>query len=229
MEKSKKLIIYGVGETAEIVADYFQLDSAYEVCSFVVDKEYYSSTEVNGIPVCTFEEVEDKFPPSEYEAFVATSFTKLNRVRTTMFEKIKQKGYTCASYISSKAFFWHNAQIGENSFIFENNVIQYKVKIGNNVILWSGNHIGHQTVIEDNCFISSHVVISGFCTIGKNSFLGVNTAFNDGVNFGYDGVTGASTVIVKDTAPGKVYVGSPAKGIKSSYEAFKIPEENEME
>jgi UDP-3-O-[3-hydroxymyristoyl] glucosamine N-acyltransferase len=101
-------------------------------------------------------------------------------------------------------------------------VLQYHVKVGNNVILWSGNHIGHQTKIEDNCFISSHVVISGFCTIGANSFLGVNSSFNDEINFGKDGVTGNSTVVVKHTEPGKIYVGSPAKAIKSSYEAFSI-------
>ena len=30
---------------------------------------------------------------------------------------------------------WHNVEVGENSFIFENNVVQHRVRIGNNVIL----------------------------------------------------------------------------------------------
>ena len=142
-----------------------------------------------------------------------------------MYRKAKAAGYSCPSYVNSQAFKWHNVELGENVFVFEENVLQYKVRIGNNVILWSGNHIGHQTVIEDNCFISSHVVISGFCTIGANSFLGVNTSFNDGVNFGKDNVTGNGTIIVRDCEPGGIYVGNPAKRIRSSYESFQVDPE----
>jgi len=218
----KKLVLYGIGETAEIVADYFIHDSDFEVIGFTVDSQFLKTDLLMERPVLPFEDVELKFKPGEVDMFVAASFSKLNRVRTSMYRKAKAKGYNCASYVSSKAFVWHNVQIGENVFIFENNVLQYKVKIGNNVILWSGNHIGHQTVILDNCFISSHVVISGFCTIGENSFLGVNSSFNDGISFGKDGVTGNGTVVVKNTEPGMIYVGNPAKTIKSSYEAFGI-------
>lgn len=220
--KDKKLIIYGSGETAEIIADYFTHDSAYEVLAFTVDKQYLTYDKLMDLPVVAFEDVEKNYSPDEVEIFVAASFGKLNRIRSGMYKKAKGKGYKCASFVSSKAFVWHNVEIGENVFIFEENVVQYKVKIGNNVILWSGNHIGHQTIIGDNCFISSHVVISGFCRIGENSFLGVNSSFNDGIDFAKDGVTGNGTVIVKNTEPGMVYVGNPAKAIKTSYEAFKV-------
>lgn len=222
MNKGKKLVVYGIGETAEMIADYFIHDSSYEVVAFTVDRQYLDKGSLLGIPVVPVDEVVARYPPSEHHMFAAASFGKLNRVRTGMYRKAKEMGYTIASYVNSKAFVWHNVQIGENVFIFEENVVQYKVRIGNNVILWSGNHIGHQTTIEDNCFISSHVVISGFCTIGANSFLGVNTSFNDGVNFGKDSVTGNGTIIVRDTEPGSIYVGNPAKRMKSSYEAFQV-------
>lgn len=225
MNKDKKLVVYGIGETAEIVADYFNHDSSYEVVAFTVDREYLKEETLLGLPVIPLDEVTSKFPPASHQMFAAASFGKLNRGRTAMYKKAKALGYTLASYVSSHAFVWHNVEIGDNVFIFENNVIQYKVKIGNNVILWSGNHIGHQTVIEDNCFISSHVVISGFCTIGSSSFLGVNTSFNDGVKFGKDSVTGNGTIIVRETEAGSIFVGNPAKRMKSSYEAFNVEPE----
>jgi sugar O-acyltransferase (sialic acid O-acetyltransferase NeuD family) len=225
MTKTKNLVIYGDGETAEMIADYFQRDSDYSVVAFAVDREFMTKEVLLDLPVIPLEEVVEKFPPSTHEMFAAASFGKINRNRQAMFNKAKAMGYKCASYVNSHAFVWHNVEIGENVFIFEENVVQYKVKIGNNVILWSGNHIGHQTVIEDNCFISSHVVISGFCRIGSNSFLGVNTSFNDGVNFGKDSITGNGTIIVRDTDVGSIYVGNPAKRIKSSYEAFNVEPE----
>ena len=206
MDKNKKLIIVGDGEFAEIAYEYFTHDSLYEVVAFAVEKTYLTKDSLYNLPVVCFENIDEKFSINEHEIFVA--FTQLNRVRARLYQISKKKGYKIASYISSRAFVWHNATIGENCFIFENNVIQHYVTIGNNVVLWSGNHVGHRAVIKDNCFFSSHVVVSGYCYIGENCFVGVNSTFVDNVKIGQDSF---------------VYVGSPVvKSKVSSYRYFKI-------
>jgi sugar O-acyltransferase (sialic acid O-acetyltransferase NeuD family) len=222
--KSKKLIIFGIGETADIAYEYFEHDSIYEVVAFTVEDEYCNGVEHwNHLPVIPFSRIQDFYNPSIFEMFVAISYTKLNRIREKCFDLVKQKGYKCASYISSRAFVWRNVCIGENCMIFENNVIQHKVIIGNGVILWSGNHIGHQTTIEDFVYVSSHVVISGFCSIGKNSFIGVNSTFNDNISIGRDVIVGSGSLIVKSFNDGILLTGTPAKiAIKTSYEAFNV-------
>ncbi len=223
----RKLVIFGAGETADLAYEYFTHDSDYEVVAFAVEATYRKEQEHNGLPVLTFEEMQVEFPPATVEVFVAISYTHLNRVRAKCFKMVKTVGYTCATYISSKAFVWHNVKIGENCMVFENNVLQHGVEVGNGVILWSGNHIGHQTRIEDFVYISSHVVISGFCTIGAYSFLGVNATFNDGIALGKDNIVGSGALIVKNTEDSKLMIGSPAKpAAKSSYEAFGVPEKD---
>jgi sugar O-acyltransferase (sialic acid O-acetyltransferase NeuD family) len=175
------------------------------------------------LPVVPFEELENFYNPNKFLAYVAISYTQLNRIRTRLYRQAKQKGFSLASYVSSKAFLWRTAEIGDNCFVFENNVVQHGVKIGNNVILWSGNHIGHQTRIKDNCYIASHVVISGYCEIDENCFFGVNCSLNDKVKIAKDCIIGSGAVIVRDTEPGKVYAGNPAKQLtKSSYETFQV-------
>ena len=117
------------------------------------------------------------------------------------------------------------AQLFENCFIFEHNVVQYRARLGDNVILWSGNHVGHRAAVGDNCFVSSHVVISGYCAIGENCFLGVNSAVGDRVKVARDCVLGAGAVVVADTAEGKVYTGDrdgPAR--VGSLRLFKVRE-----
>ena len=226
MTKNKKLIIVGQGETADIAYEYFTYDSDYEVVAFSVNREFISNSVHENLPVVAFEEIDRIYPPDSHEVYVAISYVKLNRVRKKLYDQCKKLGYTCASYISSRAFVWRNVEIGENVFIFENNVIQHKVKIGNNVILWSGNHIGHQTVIEDHVYIASHAVISGFCRIGSSSFVGVNTTFNDNVSIAEDTIVGSAALIVKSySEKGLVLVGAPAKtSTKNSYETFKVYE-----
>lgn len=225
-EKEEKVVIIGAGEFAEIAYEYFTYDSSYEVAAFSVEKQFIEKKELFGLPVVAFEELETLYEPLKYKVFVAVTYTQLNRVRTRLYKEAKRKGFSVASYVSSNAFVWRNVKVGENCFIFENNVVQYHVEIGNNVVLWSGNHIGHRTRIQDNCFISSHVVVSGYCEVGENSFLGVNSSVVDFTKIAEDCIVGAGAVIIKDTEEGKVYVGNPAKPLeKSSFAAFKVKEE----
>src|SRR5512139_3752114 len=100
---SKKLVIIGLGETAELAFEYFTHDSDYDVVGFSVDRAYLDRTELYGLPVVAFEELAAHFPPDSFTAFVAVSSTKLNRVRTRLYGELKAQGYTCASYVSSRA------------------------------------------------------------------------------------------------------------------------------
>jgi len=221
MNKNKKLVIVGAGELARIAYEYFTYDSTYEVAGFAVESEYLNETTLYEKPVVAFEEINEHFPPNSFDAFVAIPASQLNRLRTRLYKAVKAKGYQCATYISSHAFVWRNAEIGENCFIFEDNTIQPFVKIGNNVILWSGNHIGHQTVIEDNCFLSSHVVVSGYCKIGESCFLGVNSTINDNVTIPRDCIIASGALVSKSLRePEKIYYGAPVKEMpkKSSFD-----------
>jgi sugar O-acyltransferase (sialic acid O-acetyltransferase NeuD family) len=221
----RKLIIIGDGEFAEIACEYFTLDSAHEVVAFAVERDFLRRNSLFNLPVVPFEEVESRYAPAEHAAFVAITYTQLNRVRARLYQAAKAKGYGIARYVSSHAFVWRNAAIGENCFIFENNVVQYHAQIGNNVVLWSANHIGHRSVVRDHCFISSHVVVSGYCEVGEHSFLGVNSSIGDHVKIGRDCIIGAGAVIVNDTEEGKVYKGERAEPSRvGSLQLFKVKE-----
>lgn len=227
----KKLVIVGDGETAGIAYEYFTYDSPHTVVAFSVEEAFLKQKELFGLPVVPLEQLEKLYDPAEHAAFVAISYTQLNRIRRNLYRTTKRKGFGLVTYVSSRAFVWRNVEIGENSFVFENNVLQYHVRVGNNVILWNGNHIGHRTVIEDNVYISSHVVISGYCRIGENCFMGVNSCVGDNVTIAKDCIIGAGAVVLKNTEAGRVYVGNPARPTeKSSFATFKVERErNEVD
>ncbi len=225
MDGPRRIVVVGDGEFAEIACDYFVHDSPFDVAAFAVERPFLKRESLFDRPVVAFEDLETLYSPSEYGVFVAVTYTQLNRVRTRLYQAAKAKGYTPVSYVSSRAFVWRNATIGENCFIFENNVIQYHAQIDNNVVLWSGNHVGHRARIRDHCFVSSHVVISGYCDVGESCFVGVNSSIGDRVKIAKDCVIGAGTVIVRDTEEGKMYTGNregPAK--VGSLRFFKVGE-----
>lgn len=220
MVKTKKLVIIGDSAFAEVAYECFTHDSEYEVVGFAVESAYLRKNELFGLPIISFEQMEEHFNPSGVEFYAALVYTQLNRLRTRFYESAKARGYRPASYVSSRAFVWHNVQLGEHCFIFEDNTVQPFVRVGNNVVLWSGNHIGHHSVIQDNCFIASHVVISGFCDIGSSTFIGVNATLANNIVIGADNWIGPSVAIVRNTESNQLFKTEQPEPAKASAKRF---------
>lgn len=210
--KNKNLIIFGEGLFTEIAYQYFTDDSEYDVACFTKDDKYINSSNYLNLPMVPFSNIEDVYPPEQFDMHIAVSYTNLNHLRERVFHEAKKKGYNLTSYVSSKCNILTKYPIGDNCFIFEDNTVQPFVKIEDNVILWSGNHIGHHSIVKSHNFISSHVVVSGQCVIESNCFIGVNSTIGHKVTIGSETLVGAGSVITKDTEEGSVYV--PQKSIK---------------
>jgi sugar O-acyltransferase (sialic acid O-acetyltransferase NeuD family) len=203
----KSLVIFGLGDIAQLAHYYFTSDSDYNVVAFTVDSAYMNATEFCRLPVLPFVEIANRYPPDTHAMFIALSYSRLNQIRKEKYLAAKALGYRLANYVSSRATVLNEGMIGDNCLIFEDNTIQPFVTIGNNVTLWSGNHIGHHSTIHDHCFIASHVVISGGVEIGESCFIGVNATLRDHIKVGEKCVIGAGTLLLADAEPEGVYIG----------------------
>jgi sugar O-acyltransferase (sialic acid O-acetyltransferase NeuD family) len=204
----KRLVVFGAGDIAQLAHFYFSKDSQYEVVAFSVDACYLNESVFCGLPIVPFEDVASRYPPAQYDFFVALSYSKLNAVRKEKYLAAKALGYRLASCVSSHATVLNEGQIGDNCFILEDNTIQPFATIGNNVTLWSGNHIGHHSVIRDHTFIASHVVISGGVEIGEQCFVGVNATLRDHIIVGNKCVIGAGALLLANVESEGVYIGT---------------------
>jgi sugar O-acyltransferase (sialic acid O-acetyltransferase NeuD family) len=207
----KPVVIFGVGDFARVAAQYLARDSPHPVAGFTVHERYIpDGATLSGRPVVAFERLLETHPPDAYAMFVAVGYSRVNQARAEIYTECKALGYELISYVNSRASVWGEttmggSRIGDNTFIFEENVIQPFVTIGSNVVLWSGNHVGHDTKIGDHVFVASHAVISGNCVIGDYTFIGVNATFRDAITVAPRCVIGAGAVIMADTEEGDVY------------------------
>jgi sugar O-acyltransferase (sialic acid O-acetyltransferase NeuD family) len=216
-DKKKKVVIFGVLDTAELAHFYLTHDSDCEVVAFTVNRQYLSETKFKELPVVAFEDVATVYPPSDYFFFAPMTGRKMNTLREKIYNEAKKAGYRFISYISSKATLFGNT-IGENCFILEDNTIQPFTTIGNNVVLWSGNHIGHHGRIDDHVFFTSHVVLSGHCHVKSHCFFGVNATIRDYTTLAEGSLVAMGASITRETEEWSVYMGNPAKkkeGLKS--------------
>ncbi len=202
----KPLVIFGTGPYAEVARVLFEYDGGREVAAFTAHEEWLGSAELRGLPVLAFETLHERYPPAEIDLFVAVGQRDVGRFRASVCGEAKERGYALASYVSPRATTFPDLDVGENTFVFEDNSIQPFVKIGDDVVLWSGNHIGHHSRIGDHCFVTSHVVISGQVTVGPYCFIGVNATLRDGITIGKSCVIGAGALVMRSTGDNEVYV-----------------------
>jgi sugar O-acyltransferase (sialic acid O-acetyltransferase NeuD family) len=219
--KIKKCVIFGNGMMASMAHFYLKHDSPYEVVSFAVDSEHVREERFEQKPVVSFETIQDVFPADQYVMFVPISYKNMNQVRAKKYYEAKDKGYHLISYVSSKVTKWPGLKVGDNCFIFENNVLQPFVEIGSNTILWSGNHIGHHSKIGEHCFLASHIVVSGRVTIEPHCFLGVNATLRDGITISEKTLIGAGVTILKNTQPGEVYASQATQPLPITSDKIK--------
>jgi len=192
------LLIVGTGAFGQVARLYFETFGGREVVSFAVDSPTYEADELDGLPICDLQRLPSALGPDRVDAFVAIGYRKMNLFRKDVTSRLRNQGYSLATFVYPGVHIWDNTRIGSNVFIFEDNTVQPFTRIGDGCIFWSGNHIGHHSVIGAYSFISSHVVVSGSCRIGERVFLGVNSTIQDGIVVGDEALIGAGVLVSKD-------------------------------
>lgn len=202
----KKVIIFGTGNFAEIIYIYLKQSTEFEVVAFTVNEWALKDNQTFcNLPVVPFETVQAIYPCTKFEMFIAIGYTNMNKKRAKIFDEAKTKGYKLISYVHPTTSISEEFRMGENCFIFENNVIQPFVTLGNDIIIWTGNVISHHTTINNHCFIVSHSAIAGNVTINSFCFIGMNATIRNGIKIARETVIGAGAIILSDTEEKGVY------------------------
>lgn len=206
------LIIYGIGEFANLMHHYFASESDYNVVAFCVDKKYLKAKTFNNLPVVDFEGVDIAYPPQCNNMFVAIGYSEM-RNRILMYEKAKLKSYKLVNFISGKSNVDISTKFGENNVVLAGTVIEPFVEIGNNNIIWSSCVVSHDVIVKNHCFLASKSLVGGFVRVDNNCFLGFNSTTLQNITIERESLVGANSLIIKNTNPYSKNIGSPATQI----------------
>lgn len=199
----KKVIIYGINQQAQQIKAYIEQENSAEISAFVVDAEYKTCEELLGLPVYTFEDAPNVFPPDEYEVVLSFGYRNMVKNREEKFYACKGLGYTLYTFISKKADIY-TENIGEGCIIYPNVFLAPFTKIGRGVFLENGVSIAHHTQIGDFVFCAPCVVICGNVLIGANCFLGANCTVVNSLKISERTLVSAGARIAKDTEEGSI-------------------------
>lgn len=207
--KNKKLIIFGNTNYSEMVCDYFEKYTEYEVALFTVESNYRNGDFFYNKQIVDFETIETKYSPKDYDMFIAVGSSQLNKVRERFYNLAIHKGYNLATFIHPDAYIAPKVTIGKNCIVMECSTILRGTSIGDNVIIWPRAFISHDNIVKNNAYIVGST--NGFCEIGENCFLGAGSMIADHLKIAKDNFITMSAVVRKDTKENSIYEGFPAK------------------
>ena len=208
----KNIIIIGASEPGfeilDIVKEINNQKKQYEFLGFF--DEYKKGRKIFN----SFKNLEKINSNTSEVYFVNSIGNVFNRKRTT--NEFKEKGFKLEKIISPQSYISKNSQISQGVIIFPNVSISYNTKIGENVLVNYNCSISHGCSIGENCNISPGCHISGNVKISKNCFLGTGVTIIPEIIIKSEIYIGAGATITKNLKKSGIYVGIPARYLRSN-------------
>ena len=204
-----RIIIFGVGQNAEIAFHYMQFGELttrlFEVVAFTGDRSFLPTGGLFlDLPVIPFEEKAlsdfcSKFSLDPPQIFIPISFSNGNSLRSTKFQTAESWGMTIATFVHPLARISTGVKIGRNCLLGDLTWVGIGTTIGDDTIIRPLTHIGQNCQIGQHCWISAGATLGDNVTVGDYSFVGAGAKIQSGVNIGDENIIALGANITADT------------------------------
>jgi len=208
-----KVIIWGAGGHAKVVADIICLQGVFEIAGFLDStdvqrhgKKFCSATILGGA-----EQLQPLRHQGVRHGIVAIGD---NQARLRLADKLATSGFELALAIHPSAIVATDVRIGAGTVVAAGAVINPGCSIGKNVIINTGATVDHDCHIDDGCHISPGAHIAGNVTIGRCSWIGLGASVIEKLTIGADATVGAGALVIRNVASRVVVAGHPARAIE---------------
>ena len=200
----KPVIIYGNGHMAKMLYHFIKVQ--HDIACFTVDEQCINSDDVELLPLVSFSEIQNQYPPSNYDMLIVVGFGEMNSLRKQKYLEALHKGYKLINYIHPSVVLHDNLILGHNNIILDHASIHPYTTIGNGNFISSNSNIGHGCTIGDFCWINAGVCIGGESNLGSKCFYGINATIGQGIQIADECFIGANTLISNNTTEKEVYL-----------------------
>lgn len=208
-----KLVIWGTGGHAMVVADIIRLRGEYELVGFIDDTTAARvDTLLYGVPVLGGREQLDGLLDQGVGSIVMGFGNTAARLALTVL--VRSKGFSLSTAIHPRAVVGSDVSVGAGSVIKAGSVIDPDVTIGENVIVGACVAVGHGSVLEDGVRLSAGASLPGNVTVGRCTMIGAGASLRDRLRVGAHSIIGAGAVVVHDIPEGVVAYGNPARVVR---------------
>ena len=157
---------------SDVLADYFERDSEYEIVAYTCEAAHVTGKEHRGLTLDCVRRDQRQFAPAAHAMHIAVGYHQMNRVRERLLNAARAKGYKLPSFISTRSWPGPSLACGDNCFVADGASVEPQARVGENVALWSNVLVGHHAEIANHAWLAGGASIGGASKIGERCFLG---------------------------------------------------------
>lgn len=205
-----KIVIWGAGGHALVVADILRTAGNFEIVGFLDDAD----SNRHGKPFCgaTILGGRDQLDTLREQGVVQAILAFGNcAARLKFAEVLRSKGFGLATAVHPRATVASDVTIGPGSQIVAGAVINPAARIGENVIVNTCAGVDHECVLEDGAHVGPGARLGGKVSVGRAAWVGMGASILPGFKIGEGAIIGAGAVVLEDVPAGVVAFGVPAK------------------
>jgi sugar O-acyltransferase (sialic acid O-acetyltransferase NeuD family) len=208
--KKDKLIIWGTGGHALVVAEIVQHQGTHEIVGFVDDVRP-DRREFLGVRVIRERHrLSGVLREGVKEIIVAIGDCS---ARMQLAAEAEKMGFCLHTAIHPRAVVSPTATIGVGTVIAAGAVVCASAVLGKNVIVNTCASVDHECVIRDGAHICPGVHLAGQVVVGRGTWVGIGAAVIDGIRIGDGAFIGAGSVVVKNIPGHVLATGVPARPV----------------
>jgi sugar O-acyltransferase (sialic acid O-acetyltransferase NeuD family) len=136
-------------------------------------------------------------------------------LRSSLWDRLHEFQISFPSIVSPKAIVNEAVSIAEGTVLMDGVVVNSGASLGRGVIANTNSTIEHDVVLGDWVHVAPGATISGGVTIGDFSMIGAGATVIEGKTIGSGCLIGAGATVISDLSEAGVYVGCPARRIKT--------------
>ncbi len=213
MAGNTKVVIWGAGGHAMVVADILRCMGGFEIVGFLDDANPHR----HGQLYCNATILGGKEQlPRLLEQDVRSAILGIGdcAARLKLGEIVKDAGFDLVTAIHPRATVARDVQIGAGSVLAAGAVVNSGSRLDANVIINTCASVDHECILEDGAHLSPGVHLGGKARIGRGAWLAISSAVAPGVSIGEGAVIGAGAVVLSNIPPRVLAYGVPARIVR---------------
>jgi len=207
---TQKVVIWGAGGHAKVVADALRQQGGWNVVGFLDDaaphhrgESFCGATVLGGR-----EALANLRRDGVTHAFLAIGNCA---ARLELMAVVEAAGYELATAIHPRAVVAPDVAVGAGTVVAAGAVINPAARVGRSVIVNTCASVDHDCVIGDAAHVCPGVRLAGCVTVGRAAWVGIGATVIQNVTIGEGATVGAGAVVLKDVPAGAVAYGVPAR------------------
>lgn len=208
----QRIMIWGAGGHARVVADIIRRGGGFEIAGFLDDvRPERQGEEFAGGRVLGDSSLLSAL--QEERPAVALGVGDCG-ARVRMARRARELGLALPVLVHPSAVLSGDASAGAGSVLVAGAVVNPGARLGAAVLVNTLASVDHDCTLEEGVHVGPGARLGGGCVVGREAWIGIGAVVRDGVRIGQGSLIGAGAVVVQDIPPGVVAYGTPARVVR---------------